>query len=88
MIIAACLPAIWPLISKFISGGLLSSFASKQTPLQQYDNPAGIAKAGPQLAHVGDSSERIVDESQFERVESDRYAESVSLNEVPRHRES
>ncbi|OKL58533.1 hypothetical protein UA08_06369 [Talaromyces atroroseus] len=87
VVVAACLPTIWPLVSRFTSGGLLTSFSPKQTPQQQNDDHCGNnARSG--LVNLGDSEERIVGQSQFEQVESDPWAESLSLTEINRTRES
>ncbi|KAJ5586843.1 uncharacterized protein N7459_002608 [Penicillium hispanicum] len=87
IIIAACLPSIWPLISKMIPRRLLTTSSSKQLPRHQYITTPRDTKASTGFSRLGDSVEGgkwPLNQSLSREADSDRHTEEISLDGVSR----
>ncbi|KAJ5809002.1 hypothetical protein N7474_010271 [Penicillium riverlandense] len=91
IIIAACLPAIWPLFSKMVPRRLLTNSSSKQLPRHQYNATPRTPKGSSGFSRLGDSTEGSkwpLNQRLSHEVDSDRHTEEISLDGVSRVHEA
>ncbi|XHG02717.1 hypothetical protein AWENTII_006058 [Aspergillus wentii] len=61
IIIAACLPPIWPLIARIVPRSPLTSSSSKSQPRHRYSNSQPKVKSVDGFARLGDSVETDIE---------------------------
>ncbi|CDM27549.1 unnamed protein product [Penicillium roqueforti FM164] len=89
IIIAACLPSIWPLLSRILGRKLVGSSASKE-PRSRYSSTPRHTKE-PGFSQLGDSTKGAKSPSSLElsqTADSDRYTDEICLVQVSRCRET
>ncbi|KAI2727213.1 hypothetical protein CBS147354_3931 [Penicillium roqueforti] len=89
VIIAACLPSIWPLLSRILGRKLVGSSASKE-PRSRYSSTPRHTKE-PGFSQLGDSTKGAKSPSSLElsqTADSDRYTDEICLVQVSRCRET
>ncbi|KAJ5473525.1 hypothetical protein N7475_003091 [Penicillium sp. IBT 31633x] len=82
IIIAACLPSIWPLISRILPQKLLMTQSSKrQLPRYDYHRNSRSANVGEGFSRLGDGLRKIKGSNNLERsrTESDRDTDETEL---------
>ncbi|KAJ5501178.1 hypothetical protein N7453_005995 [Penicillium expansum] len=91
IIIAACLPSVWPLISKILRRQHSTDSTSKQLPRPRYSNTPHHVKVGSGFSQLGDSTEGgkwPLSLKVSQAVDSDRNTDEISLVRVSRGRET
>ncbi|KAJ5651543.1 uncharacterized protein N7484_005266 [Penicillium longicatenatum] len=91
IIIAACLPSIWPLISKLVSRSLDTNCSSDQLQDPRYGHTSRHKRTGSRYSRLGASIEGakcIIDPKMSTDVASGLYNDAISLVEVSRVREA
>ncbi|OQE27988.1 hypothetical protein PENFLA_c005G06677 [Penicillium flavigenum] len=91
IIIAACLPPIWPLVSKILRRQLFVNSSSTQQPRPRYSNTPRHVKVGPgfsQLGHSAKGDKSPLNLKVSQAVDSDRNTDEISLVRVSRSGET
>ncbi|CAG7968649.1 unnamed protein product [Penicillium nalgiovense] len=91
IIIAACLPPIWPLVSKILRRQLFINSSSAQQPRPRYSNTPRHVKVGPGFSQIGYSIEGDkppLNLKVSQAVDSDRNTDEISLVRVTRSGET
>ncbi|KAJ6179618.1 hypothetical protein N7519_010079 [Penicillium mononematosum] len=91
IIIAACLPPSWPLVSKILRRQLFINSSSTQQPRPRYSNTPRHVKVGrgfSQLGHSAKGGKPSLNLKVSQAVDSDRNPDEISLVRVSRSGET
>ncbi|KAJ6000545.1 hypothetical protein N7481_000954, partial [Penicillium waksmanii] len=87
IIIAACLPPLWPLISKIIPRALLTNQSTNQPPRPGYNPSSQQVKRESGFSRLGESSDTVgwsLAQNSWQDLQTDRHTDEVPLNDLHR----